>query len=179
VRDASHARTILGLRLDAALRIVAGFLFLCHGAQKFGLIQDERPIPPLGARAEATEQQARPNQPVGPDVEAAGTRAATTWIEQLRLPVGRTLVAGVIELLGGAFMMVGLLTSWVAFVASGLMAFAYFLAHAPQGFYPLFNRGEPAALFCFILALSGDSSTRALRTRQCVVQITSQRSSNT
>jgi hypothetical protein len=41
-------------------------------------------------------------------------------------------------------MMVGLLTSSVAFVASGLMACAYFLVHAPQGFYPLFNRGEPA-----------------------------------
>ena len=58
--------------------------------------------------------------------------------------------AGSIELIGGTLIMIGLLTTWAAFIASGLMAFAYFLAHAPQGFYPLFNGGEPAVLFCFI-----------------------------
>ena len=132
------------------LRIVAGFLFLCHGAQKFGLIQDARLTPPQGTRAEVIHQQQLREQQLGPEVDAAGTPAQPTWTEQLRLPVGRTLVAGVIELLGGALIMVGLLTSWDAFVVSGLMAFAYFLAHAPQEFYPLFNRGEPAVLFCFI-----------------------------
>ena len=131
------------------LRIVAGFLFLCHGAQKFGLIQDARLMPPAPQR-EVAPQQPRPNPQLGPDVEPASTRAQPTWTKQLRLPDGRALFAGTIELLGGAFMMVGLLTSSVAFVASGLMAFAYFLVHAPQGFYPLFNRGEPAVLFCFL-----------------------------
>jgi putative oxidoreductase len=144
---------LLGPYSDYALtllRIVAGFLFLCHGAQKFGLIQDGRVMSSPNARAEVVQQGSPPNRPLRLDAEAASRGALATWSEQLRLPVGRTLIAGVIELFGGALMMVGLLTSSVAFVASGLMAFAYFLAHAPQGFYPLFNRGEPAVLFCFI-----------------------------
>jgi putative oxidoreductase len=46
--------------------------------------------------------------------------------------------------------LVGLFTRPAAFVMSGLMAFAYFIAHAPQGFWPLVNRGELAALYCFV-----------------------------
>ena len=59
-------------------------------------------------------------------------------------------VAGVLEVAGGALLLVGLFTRPVAFVMSGLMAFAYFIAHAPQGFWPLVNRGELAALYCFV-----------------------------
>lgn len=59
-------------------------------------------------------------------------------------------VAGVLETVGGALLLVGLLTRPVAFVMSGLMAFAYFIAHAPQDFWPLVNRGELAALYCFV-----------------------------
>jgi putative oxidoreductase len=59
-------------------------------------------------------------------------------------------VAGTLEVIGGALMIVGLFTRPVAFVLSGLMAFAYFLAHAPQGFWPLLNRGELAALYSFV-----------------------------
>jgi putative oxidoreductase len=44
---------------------------------------------------------------------------------------------------------IGLLTSWAAFVASGEMAVAYFLAHQPQGTWPIVNKGELAALYCF------------------------------
>jgi putative oxidoreductase len=58
--------------------------------------------------------------------------------------------AGVLELFGGALMIVGLFTRPVAFVLSGLMAFAYFIAHAPHGFWPIANRGELAALYCFV-----------------------------
>jgi putative oxidoreductase len=58
--------------------------------------------------------------------------------------------AGVLELVGGALILVGLYTRPVAFVLSGLMAFAYFIAHAPQGFWPIVNRGELAALYCFV-----------------------------
>jgi putative oxidoreductase len=59
-------------------------------------------------------------------------------------------VAGVLEFFGGFLLLIGLFTRPVAFVLSGLMAFAYFLAHAPQGFWPILNRGELAALFCFL-----------------------------
>ena len=51
-------------------------------------------------------------------------------------------VAGIMELIGGALLLVGLFTRPVAFLVSGEMAFAYFIAHAPQGFWPIVNRGE-------------------------------------
>ena len=59
-------------------------------------------------------------------------------------------LAGVIELVGGTLILLGLFTRPVAFIASGEMAFAYFLGHFPQGFWPIQNHGEPAVLFCFI-----------------------------
>ena len=59
-------------------------------------------------------------------------------------------VAGVLELFGGVLVAIGLFTSPVAFLLSGLMAVAYFKAHAPDGFWPLLNGGEHAALFCFV-----------------------------
>jgi len=58
--------------------------------------------------------------------------------------------AGVVELIGGALLVVGLFTRPVAFLCSGLMAVAYFYAHAPRGFYPIINAGELAALYCFV-----------------------------
>jgi putative oxidoreductase len=57
--------------------------------------------------------------------------------------------AGVIELVCGFLVMIGLLTSWAAFLASGTMAVAYFMVHFPQGFWPIQNYGEPAVLYCF------------------------------
>ena len=59
-------------------------------------------------------------------------------------------LAGIIEFGGGALVMVGLLAGFAAFIASGQMAFAYFLAHAPRGSWPIQNEGELAALFCFV-----------------------------
>lgn len=58
-------------------------------------------------------------------------------------------VAGLIELVCGFLVMVGLLASWAGFLASGTMAVAYFMAHFPQGFWPIQNGGEPAVLYCF------------------------------
>ena len=58
--------------------------------------------------------------------------------------------AGLLELVGGALLLLGLFTRPVAFVLSGLMAFAYFIAHAPQGFWTIANRGELAVLYCFV-----------------------------
>jgi len=58
--------------------------------------------------------------------------------------------AGVIELACGVLIAIGLFTRPAAFLASGLMAAAYFMAHAPQGFFPILNKGELAALYCFV-----------------------------
>ena len=61
-------------------------------------------------------------------------------------------VAGVLELVGGTMLILGLFTRLVAFILSGEMAFAYFIAHATKDtvLLPLMNHGEPAVLFCFI-----------------------------
>lgn len=59
-------------------------------------------------------------------------------------------VAGVLELFGGALLLIGLFTRPVAFLLSGLMAVAYFMVHAPQNFWPLNNGGELAALYSFV-----------------------------
>ncbi len=58
-------------------------------------------------------------------------------------------VAGTLELIGGALVVVGLFTRPVAFVLSGMSAAAYFIAHAPKGFFPSANGGEAAVLYCF------------------------------
>ena len=59
-------------------------------------------------------------------------------------------VAGVLEVVGGLLLLIGLFTRPVAFLLSGQMAFAYFIAHAPQGFWPLNNGGELATMFSFV-----------------------------
>ena len=59
--------------------------------------------------------------------------------------------AGSIELIAGALIVIGLIAAYAAFIGSGQMAFAYFTAHFPNGFWPLENGGEPAILFCFTL----------------------------
>ena len=60
------------------------------------------------------------------------------------------VTAGMIELIGGGLVALGLWAGYAAFVASGHMAVAYFMMHAPGGFWPIANKGEPAVLFCFI-----------------------------
>ena len=59
-------------------------------------------------------------------------------------------IGGMLELVGGALIMLGLLTRPVAFILSGEMAVAYWQFHAPNGTWPVQNQGEPAVLFCFI-----------------------------
>lgn len=80
-------------------------------------------------------------------------------------------IAGWLELVGGALLLLGLFTRPVAFVLSGLMAFAYFIAHAPKAsLLPLMNGGESAVLFCFVFLYfsvvgAGPWSLDALRAR--------------
>jgi putative oxidoreductase len=108
-------------RVLSILRIVTGFLFMLHGAQKmFGF---PAPIPGGGP----------------PLMSLFG-------------------IGGMLEFFGGLLVMLGLFTRPVAFILSGEMAVAYFMVHAPAGFWPLLNRGETAVLYCFIflyLAFAG------------------------
>ena len=70
-------------------------------------------------------------------------------------------VAGVLEFFGGLLILAGLFTRPMAFILSGQMAVAYFMAHAPHGFLPIVNRGEPAVLYCFVflyLSVAGGGS---------------------
>jgi putative oxidoreductase len=97
-------------RIFALLRLVAGLLFACHGAQKL-----------FGAFG-ATPMTGNPMM----------------------------LAAGLIEFGGGLLIAIGLLASWAAFIASGQMAVAYFMAHAKGGFWPIVNKGELAVVYCFL-----------------------------
>lgn len=95
----------------AALRIVSGFFFLCHGSAKLLAF----PVPP-----------------------PSGAPAAITYS------------AGSIEFFGGALVMLGLKTRWAAFICSGTMAVAYWIAHGTKALFPIANGGELAALYCFL-----------------------------
>ncbi|MFQ5846063.1 MAG: DoxX family protein [Candidatus Methylomirabilales bacterium] len=109
------------------LRMMTGFLFIPHGAQKlFGLFGG------FGGHPGET----------APLFSLLG-------------------LAGTLEFFGGLAILLGLFTRPVAFILSGLMAVAYFTAHAPKGFLPLLNRGELAALYTFVflfMATAGGGS---------------------
>ena len=66
------------------------------------------------------------------------------------LPPFIVVIAGPIELIGGTLVMIGLFTGWAAFLCSGLMAAAYWMAHGTQALLPIQNMGELAVLYCFI-----------------------------
>jgi putative oxidoreductase len=87
------------------------------------------------------------------------------------------LTAGVIELVGGLLVAVGLFARPAAFVASGEMAVAYFMAHAPGGFWPIVNKGEPAVFYCFAFLFiaahgAGIWSLDSLRLRSAPASVT-------
>jgi putative oxidoreductase len=73
-------------------------------------------------------------------------------VQQFGNPAMGTLAwtGGMIELIGGALMIVGLFTRPAAFILSGFTAVAYFMVHAPRGFFPVLNGGELAAVYCFV-----------------------------
>ena len=101
-------------RLLSVLRIIMGFLFMAHGAQKLFAF----PAP----------------GPSGTTVPLLSLMGA----------------AGVLEFGGGLLILIGLLTRPTAFILCGQMAVAYFMVHAPHGFWPILNHGEPAVLYCFV-----------------------------
>jgi putative oxidoreductase len=80
-------------------------------------------------------------------------------------------VSGLFELVGGALLLLGLFTRPVAFILSGMMAYAYWAVHAAQGPYPVNNGGDAAILYCFvffylIFAGPGPWSVDAMRRRR-------------
>lgn len=103
--------------LLSILRIVAAFLFLCHGADKLF------------------------NVPGGP----------FTLISSAKLFTLAPGLAGILEFGGGLLLLFGLFSRLVAFILSGEMAFAYFMAHFPTNhIFPYLNGGDSAVLFCFL-----------------------------
>jgi putative oxidoreductase len=79
------------------------------------------------------------------------------------------MIAALIEVVGGALLVLGLFTRPVAFVCAGEMAAAYFMAHAPQSFWPAINGGDAAILFCFVflyLAAAGGGAWSIDATRR-------------
>jgi putative oxidoreductase len=71
-------------------------------------------------------------------------------LERVPDPLSMGGVGGMLELVGGALIVLGLFTRPVAFLLSGEMAIAYFYAHAPRVFFPVLNGGEAAILYCFV-----------------------------
>ncbi len=80
-----------------------------------------------------------------------GSQKLLNWpVEAMAgIPPFITYIAGPVELVGGALVMIGLMTRWAAFVSSGLMASAYWMAHGTKALFPMMNGGELAILFCF------------------------------
>lgn len=92
---------------------------------------------------------------------------------QSQLANPKLLAAGIIEFVGGGLVALGLWAGYAAFLASGEMAVAYFTTHAPGGFWPIVNKGEPAVLYCFVFLYiasrgSGRLSVDVLATRRRV-----------
>lgn len=103
--------------LLSILRIVAAFLFMCHGLDKLFHL------------------------PEGP----------FTLISSAKLFTLAPGLAGILEVGGGGLLLLGLFARPIAFILSGEMAFAYFLAHFPVNhIFPYLNGGESAVLFCFL-----------------------------
>lgn len=84
-----------------------------------------------------------------------GTAKLFGWPEGSPVALGAWPMwwAGVLEVVLGSLVALGLLTRQAAFIASGMMAVAYFWRHFPDGFWPIVNGGESAALFCFVFLL--------------------------
>lgn len=107
-------------QIYALVRIVIGFLFALHGTQKLFM------FPPFPKMCPCPGDE----MPVP--------------------PAAFLLVVGIMELVFGLMVMIGLFTRLFAFLASGMMAVAYFVGHQGSGALPHTNMGLPAVLYCFI-----------------------------
>jgi putative oxidoreductase len=115
-------------RVLSILRIVAAFLLLQHGLQKVFGVLVPTPAP-----------------------GAPSSHGTFSLLSLMGL-------AGTLEFAGGLLVLLGLFTRPAAFILSGLLAVAYFMSHAPGGFWPILNRGELAAIYSFVflyLAVAG------------------------
>ena len=130
--DIGSFRTKWSSRILSVLRIITGFLYMQHGAQKlFGV----------------------PSGPTNVQVDLFSLLG----------------VAGLLEFFLGMLILVGLFTRFAAFILCGQMAAAYFMVHAPKGFWPILNQGELAVLYCYIylyLAVAGGGSWSLDRLRK-------------
>ena len=80
-----------------------------------------------------------------------GTMKLFSWPAPFEYPLNPMLyIAGILEIVGGLLLLMGLFSRPTAFLLSGLMAFAYFIAHSSNSFFPVLNHGEAAMLYCFI-----------------------------
>ena len=80
-----------------------------------------------------------------------GAQKLLGWFGGHKMPLASEAgLAGILEFTGGILLMLGLFTRAAAFILSGLMAAAYFKAHAPKAFWPVVNQGVPAVIFCFV-----------------------------
>lgn len=80
-----------------------------------------------------------------------GTMKLFSWPAPFEYPLSPLLyTAGFLEVSGGLLLLAGLLSRPVAFLLSGMMAAAYFIAHSGNGFFPVLNHGEASMLYCFI-----------------------------
>jgi putative oxidoreductase len=81
-----------------------------------------------------------------------GTSRLFAWPSPIQSPEFLSMYwfAGAIELVGGILLVLGLFTRSAAFIMSGEMAFAYFISHAPNSFFPILNRGDASILYCFV-----------------------------
>ena len=76
--------------------------------------------------------------------------------------------AGVLEFFGGLLFLIGLFTRPVAFILSGFAAVAYFMAHAPGGFWPIVNKGELAVIYCFVFLFFAVAGGGAWSVDRCI-----------
>lgn len=80
-----------------------------------------------------------------------GVQKLFGWLDGMQMELFSLMgLAGILETFGGLLIVLGLFTPVVALILAGEMAVAYFMAHLPQGFWPILNGGELAALYCFI-----------------------------